>query len=808
MPQDRKRYLLGGVGVLALGAVITVTIVLIVKRSGKDDSVTTDKQTKEELKEPVDPCVTLLAEYVKAGESGMTEEQLKALYAKGSAQCPTVFLPQQQEGELPKLEEVQARLVKKQEEQKREGGVNKGERTEERETSGVTVPTLASKGNGSAADPSKPATVPLAKSSTTEIKNNNDQPSDKTKVEPVDDKTPQQPQVPVPNASQPSGNSNTSGSQPTASNTLNPNVTTNTTVTQLGGNLTTTTVPTPSGNAGTSSIVDPNTTGPITSGTSSNAGTQSNGTPTTTVTQPSGTQTTTVTQPNVPPVTTVTQPNVPPVTTVTQPSGLNGQPNASNPTPQGTNSTPPSTPLTPKEMKEERTKAKSECMEMINTMVKQNQPGKFVDAFTEEQRELIKKYAKEGLIPSHFNEDKIVEKFWSNKMTKLMKTGKAKEAQEALVNAVKSLGLDPAGCDITEMNEYKFWTAMATDDRLAMEQSIKSVHFLPTFIREDPLMYSDKLKFLKELNDAQMDALFEYSEWNKDLEKCVSDYDLAKDEWKMADLEARYNNVAEKMNLLKEDIHKDFNFALPALPEKKSVMQELDEKLINKTPEFEAAFKKLRGDRSKKISSVVNALKELKEPQDQIALLETLNKVEGKNYHYLPYLLIDAVEKSETEDRIRNSLHEADFKNPQHLANINEALKWVRSCEKDAFKLARLDLWMQFVAFVQSLTDSFDEVHASKKTTLVQDLHDMASLISPHRMQELGEYLSLSKIGAEGTKLIEQCALCMQKRFESDPTNDRFKADHKFAQAYVNLYKSVNGANLEDMRTQVSALRI
>ena len=96
---------------------VTVAIVLLVKLSGKDTATTTDKQTKEELKEPVDSCVTLLAEYVKAGESGMAEEQLRALYAKGFAQCPAVFPPLQQQDELPKLEDVRVQLVKKQEEQ-------------------------------------------------------------------------------------------------------------------------------------------------------------------------------------------------------------------------------------------------------------------------------------------------------------------------------------------------------------------------------------------------------------------------------------------------------------------------------------------------------------------------------------------------------------------------------------------------------------------------------------------------------------------------------------------------------------------
>ena len=158
----------GVAGVLFFITAATVTIVLIVKRSGKDDSATTRQQTKE-LKE--DPCVTLLAEYVKAGESGMAGEQLKAVYAKGFAQCPAVFPPLQQQNELPKLEEVQARLVKKQEEQKREGGVNTVNTSNSAAEKDEESKVLGTKGS-KAVNALKPATVPQAKDEVKEIKNN------------------------------------------------------------------------------------------------------------------------------------------------------------------------------------------------------------------------------------------------------------------------------------------------------------------------------------------------------------------------------------------------------------------------------------------------------------------------------------------------------------------------------------------------------------------------------------------------------------------------------------------------------------
>ena len=93
------------------------------------------------------------------------------------------------------------------------------------EQGNVASPTPGFKGKKSAADPSKPATVPLAKNNTTaEIKNNTGRASEKTKLEikSDEDKTPQQRQVPSLNANQTNGSAGTSRNQSTETNTLNP----------------------------------------------------------------------------------------------------------------------------------------------------------------------------------------------------------------------------------------------------------------------------------------------------------------------------------------------------------------------------------------------------------------------------------------------------------------------------------------------------------------------------------------------------------------------------------------------------------
>ena len=455
-----------------------------------------------------------------------------------------------------------------------------------------------------------------------------------------------------------------------------------------------------------------------------------------------------------------------------------------------------------KKLKEELANAKRECKEMIEGIYSLNGGWNLAYAFTEEQRERIDNLVKEGMFPSHFNGRLLVQKFWRNEMIKSMKAQDAQKAQHAHSESFLSLGChsDPEDL-VTNQDRYKFWTAIANDNwaeatRLSGESR-------------------EKIKYLKELTDAQMDAWLEFDDWGVDLENHIHKYSFSGDEWEMSDLKAECEKIAEKMNLLREDIHRDFDDPLPALPEKKSLMQELDEQLDNKTPEFKAAFKKLREDRSLGMMLVIDAVKTLEDPKDRIALLKTVKELHFRKYrressdadYYLASLLLSAVIEGPTELELRMCFYEADLRNVQHLANIIAALEWIRSCGGDAYKLATLDLWILYATLVQSLTTRFDEKSQTENGTLIEDLRGMISITTPYDIRMLGNYLSRCGIGAEGLQLIEQCAVCSQKIFEMNPTDQIYKREHEFAQGYLAIYKSVNGANMKDKVEQVRALR-
>ena len=561
-----KRYLIPVVaGALFLVAAATVTIFLIIKRSGKVDSATTGKQTKERKD---DVCVTLLAEYVKAAESGMSKEELKGLYAKGSTQCPTDFVPLQQQGELLKLEEVQARLAKKQEEKK--------------------------------------AVVKL---------------------------------------------------------------------------------------------------------------------------------------------------------------------------------------------KDERAKAKSECTEMIKGMLATSKPENLINAFTKEQRKRIKKLVNEGLIPKYYNEDVLVKQFWAQKIQKSLKTGNTKEAQEAYVHYAQSSG-QTGNADVTQLPDYKLWTAIANEKWAEAEQLLEQWSFIPSFIRDAAHRNPEKLKFLKELDDVQLDALMEYCTWNNQLVACSKKYSREGDERKMTDLRAEYSKVSETMRLLHENIHRDFDFAIPDLPAKKSAMQELDEYMRDKEklPGFEAAFLKLKEDKSYGMLLIIDVMYNLKKPEDQVALLETMQKLKRTESIDLALLdvLVSAAKKEPVEDRIRLYLSYLDNNNFQHLAAISEALERIIMGGGSPLNLAILNFWKLFVSFVD----------------IVNGLSRYAFNISPFTIEDIGRLLSNSNIGAEGIPLLEQCAFCIKTKYESEPTVEH-KAEHDFAQGYLKIYKAAKGANLEEQAIvdQINALK-
>ena len=792
LPKDKLKFLIPGVAVLLVG---TIVVVLLVKVSGNDSPTSTDKQTKEELKVPVDPCVNLLEEFVKSREDGVDEETLKTLYAKGSAQCPADFpLPQD---ELPNVEDVRAQLVKKQKEKKQ--SVNNTGMPEQGDASGVTAQTFGSKGSNSSADPSTPATVPLAKNNTTGIKNNTVLTTDKPKVESVNDTINQQLQVPVPTANQPSSNADTTGNQPTALNTPGnpetPPIVNTSTTGQQTSEIQNTTGTQPNGNPGSPPIVSSSSPGPQPSGTLNTSGPQPSGSPNDPGAQPSGTQTSTEPQPDGNQSITEPQPSGTPNDPGKQPNGSSNptepQPNAPNPNPQGTNinnSAPAPTPeeLKRLELKEKLTAAKNECMAMLKGIEDKGSAAEMLSSFTEEQKKRIYNLKSDGKIPRNSTSNQLVMDLWYGKMLKHMKAGNDKEAQKAYntyVEVARASGEKVEDAVVTQRDDYNFWRAIESDNWAEAKTLLDKPLFLPSFIREAMKKNPEKLKLLKELNDAQMDALWDYCKWNVELDDCLVQYEATGEERDMSINKSKYNNTVDKMRSFSEDIHKDFDFAVPDLIEKKSHMQELDEKLTNKTPEFE----KLRKDRNLGMSLIAEAVYSLEKPEDQIELLQTLRKLKGRCTvdAYLVDLLLSSAKKEPVGGIIKEYLTYADFNKDEHMSVISEAMAKMPISGWSLLEQACIDFWKQFVSLSQ---------------TLKSKLQYIAKRISPLDIETLGSNLSEFNLGDKGTSLVEQCVNCITIKNREEPS-EKNEAAQVYAQAYLKLYKTVNGAGMDTLYT-------
>ena len=792
LPKDKLKFLIPGVAVLLVG---TIVVVLLVKVSGNDSPTSTDKQTKEELKVPVDPCVNLLEEFVKSREDGVDEETLKTLYAKGSAQCPADFpLPQD---ELPNVEDVRAQLVKKQKEKKQ--SVNNTGMPEQGDASGVTAQTFGSKGSNSSADPSTPATVPLAKNNTTGIKNNTVLTTDKPKVESVNDTINQQLQVPVPTANQPSSNADTTGNQPTALNTPGnpetPPIVNTSTTGQQTSEIQNTTGTQPNGNPGSPPIVSSSSPGPQPSGTLNTSGPQPSGSPNDPGAQPSGTQTSTEPQPDGNQSITEPQPSGTPNDPGKQPNGSSNptepQPNAPNPNPQGTNinnSAPAPTPeeLKRLELKEKLTAAKNECMAMLKGIEDKGSAAEMLSSFTEEQKKRIYNLKSDGKIPRNSTSNQLVMDLWYGKMLKHMKAGNDKEAQKAYntyVEVARASGEKVEDAVVTQRDDYNFWRTIENDNWAEAKTLLDKPLFLPSFIREAMKKNPEKLKLLKELNDAQMDALWDYCKWNVELDDCLVQYEATGEERDMSINKSKYNNTVDKMRSFSEDIHKDFDFAVPDLIEKKSHMQELDEKLTNKTPEFE----KLRKDRNLGMSLIAEAVYSLEKPEDQIELLQTLRKLKGRCTvdAYLVDLLLSSAKKEPVGGIIKEYLTYADFNKDEHMSVISEAMAKMPISGWSLLEQACIDFWKQFVSLSQ---------------TLKSKLQYIAKRISPLDIETLGSNLSEFNLGDKGTSLVEQCVNCITIKNREEPS-EKNEAAQVYAQAYLKLYKTVNGAGMDTLYT-------
>ena len=259
--------------------------------------------------------------------------------------------------------------------------------------------------------------------------------------------------------------------------------------------------------------------------------------------------------------------------------------------------------------KGKRAKAWQDCMNMVKE-IEDSGAKDLIGGFPSFERNRIKKFANEGLLPKDYDATTLIKDVLESRILKNAIAGNDKEAQKAY-NALPKQSRRVE--DVTQKDDYKFLKAIANNDLNEATQLLDGCLFLPPFIREALKANTKKLNILKNISDSQMDALLEYCRWNFERDDDFFDYKYLKDEWKMADKKADYYKVVEKMRLLNEDIHKDFDFAIPELEEKKSCMQELDEYIKDKEklPGFEDAYKKLREDKNVDIAFVLDAVDKL-----------------------------------------------------------------------------------------------------------------------------------------------------------------------------------------------------
>ena len=447
-------------------------------------------------------------------------------------------------------------------------------------------------------------------------------------------------------------------------------------------------------------------------------------------------------------------------------------------------------PVVPPTPKEKRANAWKECMKMI-AGIEESGTSDLIDGFTRFERNRIEKLVKEGLLPKFYDSEQLVTDYWKGKMLKFIKAGKDKEAQEALDKVKRNE-------DVTEMNDYRFLKAIANNDMNEAKILLEEHLFLPIFIRDDLIANPAKLKFLKNLNDSQMDALLEYCKWNGERDLLFSDYNYAEGDCEIADKKAEYNAAVEKMRLLQQDIHKDFDFAIPEIQEKKSCMHDLEEYLRDKEklPGFDDAFKELRGDRNRDIALVINAVVKLSNGDDQIKFLQTMEKLYNEN---LIDVIISVLKREEfAKYNIQKCLSRADQQDEQSLPNINRLIEWITSRTTDELDLACLTFWKLSVILVDNFSKlkvNDDQDQSNHDLSFWNRLRNLSDGLSPLDISKLGSAVSIAEFGVEAMGLVEQCALCIRTRAKKDP-NPLHEAQSTYANAYLTIYKKVNGANM------------
>lgn len=183
---------------------------------------------------------------------------------------------------------------------------------------------------------------------------------------------------------------------------------------------------------------------------------------------------------------------------------------------------------------------------------------------------------------------------------------------------------------LEELNDVKFWKAVSKSDwttaNKLLDHSIKQIDhaievedknirnlneklYLPRFLCKALLEDNSKLQLLKELTSDQMDALLDFKRMDEVRESTINYYKSNTGcEEVMSKLSLEYAIAVEQMNLLKADIHPNFNIEVPALPDVKTKMQEIREYLHNNSDGFEAALDKLAIDQNRSLSTIFEVI--------------------------------------------------------------------------------------------------------------------------------------------------------------------------------------------------------
>ena len=233
-------------------------------------------------------------------------------------------------------------------------------------------------------------------------------------------------------------------------------------------------------------------------------------------------------------------------------------------------------------------------------------------------------------------------------------------------------------------------------------------------------------------------------------------------------------------------------------------------------PGFETAYENLKAGGSYEIMQVKHVMDLLKNPEDKIDFLEKLKELAVKADLRLVCILFSALKKQPQPvnafcSSIRSYFGSDYFsKNPQYLNLIEELIgKMIDSLNSNTsdnvdrqkeLDIALLNYYQLFISLLQKkeLSDY-----------LVQSFNRRCS---PHYIETLLKYLfdSLSfNVGADGIPLVKQCARYIEARYKNEPNNEQYKADHDFAQGYLDMFMEAKSPTMfqYDFYEQTYALK-